>query len=56
MKNAQLLRILKLRNQRSLEQLKQKWWDNHPDRVECPKEKEESDGISLADLSTVYVI
>jgi len=43
-------RILKLLNQRHLEQLKERWWNENKRKAECPKDDNQSDGISIHNI------
>lgn len=46
-----MLRILKLLNQRHLEQLKERWWnENQFAKKDCPKDDNQSDGISIHNI------
>lgn len=49
-------RILKLLNQRDLEALKEKWWNNNPNKKDCPKAEDESDGISIQNIGGVFIV
>lgn len=49
-------RILKLRNLRILDNLKKKWWDENPNTVKCPQQKNEVDGIQLDDMGEQNII
>lgn len=42
--------ILKLLNQRKLENLKEKWWNRNNDKKECQDTKKQSDGISINNI------
>lgn len=42
--------ILKLLNQRKLENLKEKWWNRNNEKKECPDAKKQSDGISINNI------
>uniref|UniRef100_A0A5S6QRI5 Glutamate receptor n=1 Tax=Trichuris muris TaxID=70415 RepID=A0A5S6QRI5_TRIMR len=48
--------ILKLLNERKLEILKEKWWQNHPKKKNCPAEDSESEGISVMNLGGVFIV
>ena len=49
--------ILKLLNQRKLESLKEKWWNNNPERkLNCEDSKKTSDGISIKNIGGVFVV
>ncbi|KFD58309.1 hypothetical protein M513_00535, partial [Trichuris suis] len=49
-------RILKLLNERKLEILKEKWWQNHPKKKNCPADDKESEGISVMNLGGVFIV
>ena len=42
--------ILKLLNQRKLEQLKERWWNKNPEKKDCQDSKKQSDGISINNI------
>ncbi|XP_059149035.1 ionotropic receptor 25a-like [Physella acuta] len=46
--------ILKLINNRTLEELKTKWWKM--DKKDCPKVEDESDGISIKNIGGVFLV
>ncbi|CAG7815216.1 unnamed protein product, partial [Allacma fusca] len=49
--------ILKLLNQRQLEQLKEQWWNENPHKaVNCPKDDNQSDGISIHNIGGVFIV
>ncbi|BES98926.1 glutamate receptor [Nesidiocoris tenuis] len=48
--------ILQLLNKRKLEKLKEKWWTDNPDKVECEKQEEQSDGISIHNIGGVFIV
>lgn len=48
--------ILKLLNQRRLENLKEKWWNRLPERVDCQDSKKQSDGISIQNIGGVFIV
>ena len=48
--------ILKLLNQRDLEALKEQWWNQNPNKKECPKQEDESDGISIQNIGGVFIV
>ncbi|XP_046835531.1 ionotropic receptor 25a isoform X1 [Vespa crabro] len=48
--------ILILLNKRKLEKLKDKWWKRNPERKDCGKEDEQSDGISIHNIGGVFVV
>lgn len=47
--------ILKLINQRFMEILREKWWTNNPNRVDCDTH-EESEGIGIENIGGVFII
>ena len=49
--------ILKLLNQRKLEYLKEKWWNNNPERKkDCEDPKKASTRISIKNIGGVFVV
>ncbi|KAL1116158.1 hypothetical protein AAG570_005653 [Ranatra chinensis] len=48
--------ILQLLNKRELEKLKEKWWNNNPERKECQKQEDQSDGISIHNIGGVFIV
>ncbi|KAF8356358.1 glr-7, partial [Pristionchus pacificus] len=48
--------ILLLLNQRRLEALKEKWWNDNPKRKVCPDQTDESDGISIQNIGGVFIV
>ncbi|KAK2587124.1 hypothetical protein KPH14_002886 [Odynerus spinipes] len=48
--------ILVLLNKRKLEKLKDKWWKRNPERKDCEKEDDQSDGISIHNIGGVFVV
>ena len=46
-------RILKFSRERKLEELKDKWWNNNPEKKICEKEKNHTDGISFENIGNV---
>ncbi|XP_034939121.1 ionotropic receptor 25a-like [Chelonus insularis] len=48
--------ILRLLNQRKLEKLKNKWWNKNPNKKECEKEDDQSDGISIQNIGGVFIV
>ncbi|CAI4232160.1 unnamed protein product [Auanema sp. JU1783] len=48
--------ILILLNQRQLEALKEKWWNENPNRLSCPDTADESDGISIQNIGGVFIM
>lgn len=49
------LAILKLINQRFMEVLREKWWTNNPNRLQC-NTNQDSEGISIDNIGGVFVI
>lgn len=49
-------RILQLLNRRDLERLKEKWWNKNPDRKDCEKVDDQSDGISIQNIGGVFIV
>ncbi|KAK0049414.1 glutamate receptor 2 [Biomphalaria pfeifferi] len=54
MKNELNNAILRLINNRTLEELKSKWWKK--DAKECSKDEDESDGISIRNIGGVFLV
>ena len=48
--------ILKLLNERKLEALKEKWWNENPHKVNCPSVDDESNGISIQNIGGVFIV
>ncbi|ODM93591.1 Glutamate receptor ionotropic, kainate 2 [Orchesella cincta] len=48
--------ILKLLNQRHLEQLKETWWNDNDFKATCPKDDNQSDGISIHNIGGVFIV
>uniref|UniRef100_A0AC34GQT2 Uncharacterized protein n=1 Tax=Panagrolaimus sp. ES5 TaxID=591445 RepID=A0AC34GQT2_9BILA len=48
--------ILKLLNERQLEALKEKWWNDNPHKVKCPDVDDESNGISIQNIGGVFIV
>ncbi|KAF7490853.1 Glutamate receptor 2 [Sarcoptes scabiei] len=48
--------ILKLLNQRRLENLKEKWWNQNEEKKECQDSKKQSDGISINNIGGVFIV
>uniref|UniRef100_A0A2P2I0J5 Ionotropic receptor 25a-like n=1 Tax=Hirondellea gigas TaxID=1518452 RepID=A0A2P2I0J5_9CRUS len=48
--------ILKLLNQRKLETLKERWWNQNPDKKVCDAENDQSDGISIENIGGVFIV
>lgn len=49
-------RILKLSSDRKLEDLKDKWWKNNPNKLNCPEAETESSGISVKNIAGVFLV
>lgn len=47
--------ILRLINKRFMEILREKWWTNNPNRVDCDS-SEESEGIGIENIGGVFII
>merc|ERR1712168_1050099 len=47
--------ILKLLNQRKLETLKERWWNQNPEKKVCDKDDDQSDGISIENIGGVFI-
>ncbi|CAJ0595110.1 unnamed protein product [Cylicocyclus nassatus] len=47
--------ILVLLNQKHLETLKEKWWEDNPKRAICADTSDESDGISVQNIGGVFI-
>jgi len=46
-------RILQLLNKRKLEKLKERWWNQNPEkRRDCEKQDDQTDGISIQNIGT----
>lgn len=43
-------------NRRELERLKEKWWSRNPERKECEKADDQSDGISIENIGGVFIV
>lgn len=43
-------------NRRDLERLKEKWWNKNPDRKDCEKADDQSDGISIQNIGGVFIV
>ncbi|KAL7645090.1 UNVERIFIED_CONTAM: hypothetical protein RMT77_003468 [Armadillidium vulgare] len=48
--------ILKLLNQRKLETLKERWWNQNPEKKECEEEDDQSEGISIENIGGVFIV
>jgi hypothetical protein len=46
----EIYRILKLLNLRELESLKEKWWNQNPEKKQCDDGDDQSDGISIYNI------
>ena len=51
-----LFRILKLLNQRKLEGMKERWWNQNPYRQNCDAEEEDTGGISIHNIGGVFIV
>ncbi|KAG1654620.1 Ionotropic receptor 25a [Nymphon striatum] len=54
LKNILSTSILQLLNIRTLETLKEKWWDKNPLRKDCDSSENMSDGISIANIGELF--
>ena len=43
-------------NKRKLENLKDKWWNNNPEKKKCEKADDQSDGISIKNIGGVFIV
>ncbi|KAB7494816.1 Ionotropic receptor 25a [Armadillidium nasatum] len=50
------INILKLLNQRKLETLKERWWNQNPEKKECEEEDDQSEGISIENIGGVFIV
>ncbi|XP_008183092.2 ionotropic receptor 25a [Acyrthosiphon pisum] len=48
--------ILLLLNKRKLEKLKETWWNLNPERIQCEKQDNQSDGISIHNIGGVFIV
>uniref|UniRef100_A0A0N4ZCL6 PBPe domain-containing protein n=1 Tax=Parastrongyloides trichosuri TaxID=131310 RepID=A0A0N4ZCL6_PARTI len=48
--------ILRLLHQRKLETLKQKWWDNNPNKAKCPTTSDSNYGIKIENIGGVFIV
>lgn len=48
--------ILQLLNRRELERLKEKWWNKNPEKKDCEKVDDQSDGISIQNIGGVFIV
>merc|ERR1712088_556554 len=51
--NAAILRLL---NQRKLEGMKERWWNQNENRRNCDKEDEDTGGISIHNIGGVFIV
>ena len=47
--------ILKLLNQRKLETLKERWWNQNPKKMLCEDEDDSGGGISIYNIGNYFV-
>jgi len=48
--------ILLLLNKRKLEKLKETWWNLNPERIQCEKQDNQSDGISIHNIGRIFLL
>lgn len=48
--------ILKLLNKRKLESLKEKWWNENPERKACGDGRRNTEGISIKNIGGVFIV
>merc|ERR1712061_465831 len=48
--------ILKLLNQRKLETLKERWWNQNPKKVTCDNDDDSGGGISIYNIGGVFIV
>ncbi|XP_050546759.1 ionotropic receptor 25a [Daktulosphaira vitifoliae] len=48
--------ILLLLNKRKLEKLKETWWNMNPEKKQCEKQDNQSDGISIHNIGGVFIV
>ncbi|XP_050421609.1 ionotropic receptor 25a [Adelges cooleyi] len=48
--------ILLLLNKRKLEKLKEMWWNMNPEKKQCEKQDNQSDGISIHNIGGVFIV
>jgi len=48
--------ILRLLNQRKLEGMKERWWNQNPNRVTCEEDEEDTGGISIHNIGGVFIV
>ncbi|GLH09406.1 Chemosensory protein [Gryllus bimaculatus] len=49
--------ILQLLNKRKLEKLKERWWNQNPEKAQdCEKQDDQSDGISIQNIGGVFIV
>lgn len=39
-----------------MERLKEKWWNKNPERKDCEKVEDQSDGISIQNIGGVFIV
>ena len=49
-------RILKLLNQRTLETLKERWWNQNPEKKVCDDDDDSGGGISIYNIGGVFIV
>ena len=49
-------RILRLLNQRKLEGMKERWWNQNPYRQNCDEDEEDTGGISIHNIGGVFIV
>ena len=54
--NLQIFSILKLLNQRKLETLKERWWNQNPQKVVCDDDDDSGGGISIYNIGGVFIV
>lgn len=47
--------ILLLLNKRKLEKLKETWWNMNPEKIQCGKQDNQSDGISIHNIGRLII-
>jgi len=48
--------ILRLLNQRKLEAMKERWWNQNQNRVTCEEDEEDTGGISIHNIGGVFIV
>jgi len=48
--------ILRLLNQRKLEGMKERWWNQNPYRQNCDEDEEDTGGISIHNIGGVFIV